>query len=79
MRGGKLCFFNALLFAHLLFCIITIIIVVNYEAVYSPLFFQKFVRIKCSMVWVAILVSYVHVLRWQALGLIAVGGGRQRK
>ena len=79
MRGGKLCFFNALLFAHLLFCIITIIIVVNYEAVYSPLFFQKFVRIKCSMVWVAILVSYVHVLRWQALGFIAVGGGRQKK
>ena len=79
MRGGKLCFFNALLFAHLLFCIITIIIVVNYEAVYSPLFFQKFVRIKCSMVWVAILVSYVHVLRWQALGLIAVGGGRRKK
>ena len=86
MRWGKLCFFNALLFAHLLFCIITItiiiitiIIVVNYEAVYSPLFFHKFVRIKCSMVWVAILVSYVHVLRWQALGLIAVGGGRRKK
>ena len=36
--------FNALLFAHLLFCVITItiiitfIIVVNYKTVYSPLF-----------------------------------------
>ena len=63
----------------LLLSYITIIIVVNYEAVYSPLFFHKFVRIKSSMVWVAILVSYVHVLRWQALGLVAVGGGRQKK
>ena len=31
------------------------------------------------MVWVAILVSYVHVLRWQALGLIAVGGREAKK
>ena len=79
MRGGKLCFFNALLFAHLLFCIITIIIVVNYEAVYSPLFFHKFVRIKCSIYGMGGHLGFICTCTKVAGIRVYSSGGREAK